>query len=83
MFIYLKHKIIKKLKKFLYYKYLFIIILAILSFCFLMIKIITLLNLLFTHKEKRAFVDVGGNIGVSTIGFRELGFSKNRIFFYI
>ena len=31
--------------------------------------------------EKRDFVDVGGNIGLSTIGFRQLGYN-NRIFIF-
>ena len=34
------------------------------------------LKILFSYNEERAFVDVGGNIGLSTIGFRELGFAK-------
>ena len=29
--------------------------------------------------EKRVFLDIGGNIGLSTIGFRELGFYENKI----
>lgn len=37
------------------------------------------LKLLFDENEKRDFLDVGGNIGLSTIGFRELGFKKNSI----
>ncbi len=37
------------------------------------------LNLLFNKSETRDFMDIGGNIGLSTIGFRELGFEKNRI----
>ena len=37
------------------------------------------LKLLFDEDEKRDFLDVGGNIGLSTIGFRELGFKKNSI----
>ena len=37
------------------------------------------LNLLFNKSEKRDFIDIGGNIGLSTIGFRELGFKKNKI----
>jgi len=40
------------------------------------------LRLLFKESEKRAFADVGGNIGLSTIGFRELGFKKNKIFIF-
>ena len=37
------------------------------------------LKLLFEFNEKRDFIDVGGNIGLSVIGFRELGFKKNKI----
>ena len=37
------------------------------------------LKILFKPNEKRTFLDVGGNIGLSTIGFRELGFKKNKI----
>ncbi len=40
------------------------------------------LNLLFDKNEKRAFLDIGGNIGLSTIGFRELGFTKNKIIMF-
>ena len=37
------------------------------------------LKLLFGKDEKRDFIDVGGNIGLSFIGFRELGFKNNCI----
>jgi FkbM family methyltransferase len=40
------------------------------------------LNLLFNKNERRTFLDIGGNIGLSTIGFRELGFNKNRIIMF-
>ena len=40
------------------------------------------LKLLFKKHEKRAFLDIGGNIGLSTIGFRELGFIKNKIIMF-
>jgi len=40
------------------------------------------LKLLFKINEKRDFIDVGGNIGLSVIGFRELGFTKNKILIY-
>ena len=40
------------------------------------------LKILFKKNEKRAFLDVGGNIGLSTIGFRELGFTKNKIIMF-
>lgn len=37
------------------------------------------LKLLFNKNEKNDFLDIGGNIGLSSIGFRELGFRKNII----
>jgi len=37
------------------------------------------LKLLFKSDEKRDFIDIGGNIGISVIGFRELGFKRNKI----
>lgn len=37
------------------------------------------LKILFNKNENRDFIDVGGNIGLSTIGFRELGFKNNNI----
>ena len=40
------------------------------------------LKLLFKKNEKRDFIDVGGNIGLSVIGFRELGFKKNKIIIF-
>ena len=82
MFIYLKHKIIKKIEKIPLLQIFIYNHLSYFKFLFPHDKDYYALNLLFTHKEKRAFIDVGGNIGVSTIGFRELGFSKNRIFIF-
>jgi FkbM family methyltransferase len=40
------------------------------------------LKLLFDLNEKKTFVDVGGNIGLSTIGFRELGYTSNNIYVF-
>ena len=40
------------------------------------------LKILFKKDEIRTFLDVGGNIGLSTIGFRELGFKKNKIIIF-
>ena len=40
------------------------------------------LRLLFKKNETRDFIDVGGNIGLSSIGFRELGFNKNNILIF-
>ena len=37
------------------------------------------LKLLFNKNETRTFLDIGGNIGLSTASFREMGFEKNQI----
>ena len=37
------------------------------------------IKLLFHKNEKRDFLDIGANIGLSTIGFREMGFKSNNI----
>ena len=37
---------------------------------------------IFNSNHKGDFLDIGGNIGLSTIGFRSLGFVKNRIFIF-
>tara|TARA_E500000178_G_scaffold42080_1_gene37745 strand:- start:211 stop:1044 length:834 start_codon:yes stop_codon:yes gene_type:complete len=40
------------------------------------------LKILFKKNEKRTFIDVGGNIGLSTASFREMGFKKNQILIF-
>ena len=40
------------------------------------------LKILFNKNEKRTFVDVGGNIGLSTASFRQMGFKKNEILIF-
>ena len=40
------------------------------------------LKLLFKFNEKRDFIDVGGNIGLSVVGFREMGYRNNRILIF-
>ena len=40
------------------------------------------LKYLFHYKEKKTFVDIGGNIGLSTASFRELGFKNNEILIF-
>ena len=40
------------------------------------------IKILFNQNEKRTFIDIGGNIGLSTIGFRELGFKNNQILIF-
>ena len=41
------------------------------------------LKIVFPIDEKRSFIDVGGNIGLSTIGFRQLGYLKNDILVFV
>ena len=40
------------------------------------------LKILFDKNEDRTFVDIGGNIGLSTASFREIGFNKNQILIF-
>ncbi len=40
------------------------------------------LKIIFKKNENRDFIDVGGNIGLSSIGFRELGFKNNKIIIF-
>ncbi len=40
------------------------------------------LKLLVSKNEERSFVDIGGNIGLSTASFREMGFYKNQILIF-
>lgn len=40
------------------------------------------LKILFNKNEKRTFVDIGGNIGLSTASFREMGFKHNQILIF-
>jgi len=40
------------------------------------------LKVLFDLNEKRTFVDIGGNIGLSTISFRQMGFKDNQIIIF-
>ena len=40
------------------------------------------LKKLFKTDEKGTFVDVGGNIGLSTLSFRKIGFKKNEILIF-
>ncbi len=40
------------------------------------------LELIFKKEETRSFLDVGGNNGVSTLGFRQLGYKSNKIIIF-
>ena len=79
MIIKLKHQIIKIIEKFPLIQIYIYNNLQYFTFLFPHDKDYYALNILFKKKEKRAFIDIGGNIGLSSIGFRELGFKKNKI----
>ena len=80
MFIYFKHKLIKRIEKIPLLQIFIYNNLKYLKFLFPHDKDYYALKILFPLEEKRSFIDVGGNIGLSTIGFRELGFNENRIY---
>ena len=79
MFVYLKHQLIKRIEKIPLLQIFIYNNLKFFSFLFPHDKDYYALKLLFSNNEKRSFLDVGGNIGLSAIGFRELGFNKNKI----
>ena len=79
MFIYLKHQLIKKIEKIPLLQIFIYNNLQYFKFLFPHDKDYYALKILFSKNEKRSFLDVGGNIGLSTIGFRELGFKENKI----
>ena len=79
MIIKLKHQIIKIIEKFPLIQIFIYNNLQYFKFLFPHDKDYYALNILFKKKEKRTFIDIGGNIGLSSIGFRELGFKKNKI----
>ena len=79
MFLYFKHKLIKKIEKipllqiFIYNNLYFF------SFLLPHDKDYYALKLLYNKNEKRSFIDVGANIGLSALGFISLGFNNNKI----
>ncbi len=79
MFIHLKHKIIKIIENIPLLQIFIYNNLYNFRFLFPHDKDYYALRLLFKTTEKRSFADIGGNIGLSSIGFRELGFLKNKI----
>lgn len=82
MFVKLKHKVIKIIEKIPLIQIFIYNNLNYFKFLFPHDKDYYALRLLFKKSETRAFVDIGGNIGLSTIGFRELGFKKNKIIIF-
>jgi len=79
MIIKLKHRIIKFIENLPLIQIFIYNNLKFFSFLFPHDKDYYALNLLFKKNEKKSFFDVGGNIGLSAIGFRELGFKNNKI----
>tara|TARA_B100000787_G_scaffold8421_1_gene6352 strand:- start:684 stop:1499 length:816 start_codon:yes stop_codon:yes gene_type:complete len=79
MFIHLKHQVIKTIEKIPLLQIFIYNNLKYFNFLFPHDKDYYALQILFKHNEKKSFLDVGGNIGLSSIGFRELGFRNNKI----
>ena len=79
---FLKYRIIKFLEKIPFIQLFAYNNLSYFKFLFPHDKDYYALKLLFKKNEKRAFIDVGGNIGLSTIGFRELGYKNNNIYVF-
>lgn len=82
MFKFFKYRLIKYLEKIPYVQVFIYNNLQYFKFLFPHDKDYYALNQLFNKNEKRTFLDVGGNNGLSTIGFRELGFKKNKIIIF-
>ena len=82
MFKFFKYKAVKFLEKIPIVQMLIYNNLKYFKFLFPHDKDYLALRILFNKNEKRTFVDVGGNIGLSTIGFRELGFKNNQILIF-
>ena len=82
MLISIKHRLIKIIESFPLIQILIYNNLSYFKFLFPHDKDYYALKILFKKDEKRTFLDVGGNIGLSTIGFRQLGFNKNKIIIF-
>ena len=82
MFKFVKHRIVNLLEKIPFIQIFIYNNLIYFKFLFPHDKDYYALRLLFPKDEKRSFWDVGGNIGLSTIGLRELGYNQNKIFIF-
>ncbi len=82
MFKKLKHLLVKRIEKIPLLQIFIYNQLQYFKFLFPHDKDYYAIKILFPKNEKRVFLDVGGNIGLSSIGFRELGFKKNKIFIF-
>ncbi len=79
MFLHLKHQLIKKIEKIPLLQIFIYNNLKFFKFLLPHDKDYYALKLLFSKNEKRSFLDVGGNIGLSSLGFISLGFKENKI----
>ena len=82
MFKFIKHRLVRLLEKIPIIQIFIYNNLRYFKFLFPHDKDYYALKLIFNKNEKRTFLDVGGNIGLSSIGFRELGFKYNKIFIF-
>ena len=82
MFVLIKHRIIKIIEKIPLLQIFVYNNLQYFKFLFPHDKDYLGIKILFNQNEKRTFIDIGGNIGLSTIGFRELGFKNNQILIF-
>jgi len=78
----IKHRLVRKIEKIPLLQIFIYNNLQYFKFLFPHDKDYYALQKLFPKNEKRTFIDVGGNIGLSTIGFRELGFNQNKIYVF-
>ena len=79
MLLHLKHQLIKKIEKIPLLQIFIYNNLKFFKFLLPHDKDYYALKLLFSKNEKRSFLDVGGNIGLSSLGFISLGFKENKI----
>ncbi len=82
MFKSLKYSLVKYLEKIPYFQMFIYNNLIIFKFLLPQDKDYLALKILFKTNEKRTFVDIGGNIGLSTASFREIGFKNNEILIF-
>ena len=76
-----KYKLVKNIEKIPLLQIYIYNFLTILKFLLPHEKDYHALKILFKKSEKRSFIDVGGNIGLSSLGWRSLGFN-NKIYIF-
>tara|TARA_Y100000591_G_C21823001_1_gene694799 strand:- start:817 stop:1650 length:834 start_codon:yes stop_codon:yes gene_type:complete len=82
MYISLKYRLIKFLEKIPFLQMIIYNNLRFLKFLLPHDKDYLGLKILFNLDENRTFVDVGGNIGISSMSFRQMGYKKNEILIF-